>query len=180
MKEIRCKKCRLTYDKKNKRCPYCKHPKPKTGIIIFLSILLIVGGLILYYISFGNPFNSKVKNFDGIKFEITNISGVHDSLLGYDCIKCDFELTNTTTFDETFDCSIKAYVDDYEATIGWGFSDKSIYSKNLVAGKKAVETITIDVNNTDWKKIELYYSVDDSKYQKLYTITQNDIKSKTH
>ena len=48
-KKVKCKKCKLTYDKKKYECPYC-HKKRfnPTGLIVFL-ILLVVAAVVLFY-----------------------------------------------------------------------------------------------------------------------------------
>lgn len=180
MKEYKCKKCGLTYDRKYKACPYCKKPRPKTGLVIFLIILILGAVGAFYYTNNGNPLNSKVKYLDGLKLEITSIEDVKGSLLNYNYIDCNIDITNTTTTDKTLTCSIKAYVDDYETSVDWFFSNTSLYTESLVAGKKISKSISIDVDNPDWKKIELFYSLDDENYQRLYTITHNDITEETH
>ena len=121
-----------------------------------------------------------MKYLDGLKLEITSIEDVKGSLLNYNYIDCNIDITNTTTTDKTLTCSIKAYVDDYETSVDWFFSNTSLYTESLVAGKKISKSISIDVDKSDWKKIELFYSLDDENYQKLYTITHNDITEETH
>lgn len=180
MKEYKCKKCGLTYDRKYKACPYCKKPRPKTGLIVLLIILIIAAVGAYCYTNNFNPLNSKVKNIDGLKFEITSVSDVKGSLLNYNYIECNIDITNTSTEDKNFDCSVKAYVDDYETSVDWFFSNTSIYTDSLVAGKKITKSVDISVDNSDWQKIELFYSLDNENYQKLYTITHNDITEETH
>ena len=50
VKKIKCKGCKLTYDKKLYKCPYC-HKKRfnPTGLIIFLIILVLAIGTAGYF-----------------------------------------------------------------------------------------------------------------------------------
>lgn len=52
IKKVKCKGCRLTYDKKIYECPYC-HKKRfnPTGLIILLIIIIAAGGTAYYFYS---------------------------------------------------------------------------------------------------------------------------------
>lgn len=65
-KKVKCKKCRLEYDKKKYECPYC-HKKRfnPTGLIIFLIITAIAGGVTYYF--WGN----KIQNYFTEKAKLT-------------------------------------------------------------------------------------------------------------
>jgi len=58
-KQVKCKKCHLTYDKKKYECPYC-HKKRfnPSGLIIFLLILVIIAGVVFYF--FGDKIKEKL------------------------------------------------------------------------------------------------------------------------
>ena len=171
MKEYKCKKCGLTYDRKNKACPYCKKPRPKTGLIFILVI--IVAALTGYYIYTNTGiFNNRTKYIDGFKIEIQSITLTQNDLIG-DKLTISLEVTNTSTDKNTAFISFKTYVDDYEQS-----SDGVIIS-DLLSGKKTNNEITMYLSNKDWKKIELYYTTDYETYEPFYTITPNDI-DETH
>ena len=128
MKEYKCKKCGLTYDRKYKACPYCKKPRPKTGLIFILVI--IVAALTGYYIYTNTGiFNNRTKYIDGFKVEIQSITLTQNDLIG-DKLTISLEVTNTSTDKNTAFISFKTYVDDYEQS-----SDGVIIS-DLLSGKK--------------------------------------------
>lgn len=65
-KKVRCKKCRLEYDKKKYECPYCHQKRfNPTGLIIVLIIIALVGGVTYYF--FGN----KIQNYFTEKTRMT-------------------------------------------------------------------------------------------------------------
>lgn len=65
-KQVKCKKCHLTYDSKKYECPYC-HKKRfnPTGLIIFLLILVIAAGIVFYF--FGDTIKEKLSGESDIK-----------------------------------------------------------------------------------------------------------------
>ena len=71
-KQVKCKKCKLTYDKKKYECPYC-HTKRfnPTGLIVFFIILLLGAGAIYYF--FGDKITEYIKED---RNDISNNSGL--------------------------------------------------------------------------------------------------------
>lgn len=50
VKKVKCKGCKLTYDKKLYKCPYCHRKRfNPTGLIIFLIILVLALGAAGYF-----------------------------------------------------------------------------------------------------------------------------------
>ena len=50
VKKVKCKRCKLTYDKKLYKCPYCHRKRfNPTGLIIFLIILVLALGAAGYF-----------------------------------------------------------------------------------------------------------------------------------
>ncbi len=185
MKEIRCKKCNLTYNKKEKQCPYCKTKKPNKGILIFILLLLIISAIIVYAYSKGminNIQNSTIAYIDGIKIELTDVKPLKDPYTNeFDAsqINCYFDVTNVSNEEINISYEIIAYADDYKVSTSW-LSYGRISEYDLTAGKKTKQGITVTTDNKDWQIIELYYSkstlLSDEEHKKLFTINRSAIE----
>lgn len=174
-KEIKCKKCGLTYSKKNRECPYCHKKRTKTYPIIIIAIIAVAVGVL---IACGNLLNPKVKYIDGLKIELTNVTenaGI-SNITGNCIITLDLELTNTSSTEKSIDFDFVTYADDYLIENSWLFGGRIMGVDGLIAGKKYSHQITINPN-ADWKKIEIYYKDSNNKnkdsYEKLFVITND-------
>lgn len=169
MKDIKCKKCGLTYDRKYKACPYCKKKRPKTGLFIFIIILIVIAGTAIFYINNGYGLNTRVKVLNDLKIEIKDINLIEEPVLN-DRIKIDFDITNIGNKPKSEMIAFTAYQNNYEQ------GTDSIIISDLLSGKITTEQIYINLTDDEWEKIEIFCSTDYENYEKLYTITKDDIK----
>lgn len=180
MAEIKCRKCKLTYDSKNPKCPYCKAAKPRP--LLIAAIALLIGSILLIAFTEGrilNVFPSKTKFINGMLVQVENVSADGDfvsELLDIDEIDIDMSITNLTPTEKNLDFKIKAYTDEYEAAANWIFSEANVRVTKLLPRKKCIQTITVIPNTDDWDRLELYYSEGDSKYRKFCVIRRNEIQ----
>lgn len=110
VKKVRCKKCRLEYDKKKYECPYC-HKKRfnPTGLIIFLIIIAIAGGITYYFLGdkIQNYFTEKAKltetetNDNGLIFKNFSIERNNNKDNEY-TIKFDIENKTESSIDKNY------------------------------------------------------------------------------
>ena len=164
-KKIKCKKCHLTYNKKEYECPYC-HTKRfnPTGLIIALIIIIVGCGAALYFkgdeiISAVSISTNKSKNIiDGIKFTPLEVENNDNEL------KITFEVENTNDFDVELDYELSAYTDGYLTDLsqrsnkdGWLIFDWNYnnLSEVITAKKKCKYNAYINVAE-DWEEVEIY------------------------
>lgn len=180
MAEVKCRKCKLTYDKKNKKCPYCKTARPNFGIIAAAAITVGIAAVIL--LSRGeilNIFPSKTKFIDGMLVQVESVSASSDllgELLDIDEIEVEMTVSNLSPAERDLDFKIKAYTDEYEANTNWIFSESSVRVSTLLPGKKCIQTITVIPNTDDWSRLEIFYSAGNSDYRKFCVIKRRDIE----
>lgn len=165
-KKVKCKKCKLTYDKKKYECPYC-HKKRfnPTGLIVFL-ILLVVAAAVLFYFKGNEIVDTMQETKNVTTFKHDNITYTLKDITSKSIaneIKLEFiiEAENKTDSKYKFDCTLSIYEDEY--------LNKNWYSGNSLVPSRISDTlqpntklekdirITLD---TDWKEIIIYGEFD--------------------
>lgn len=193
IKKVKCKGCRLTYDKKIYECPYC-HKKRfnPTGLIILLIIIIAAGGTAYYFYSdeiigyfseketvleieekngglvFKNVLIEKYKNNEDIytvKFDIINKTG--ESL--------DKEYTLVNLADK-----VKAKV--IEGNFIYISNDYERVSLHMMPDEIYKAEYNIQIKD-EWKELEIYlreYISESKEYNdiKVFTYT-NTFESET-
>lgn len=193
IKKVKCKGCRLTYDKKLYECPYC-HKKRfnPTGLIILLIIIIAAGGTAYYFYSdeiigyfseketvleieekngglvFKNVLIEKYKNNEDIytvKFDIINKTG--ESL--------DKEYTLVNLADK-----VKAKV--IEGNFIYISNDYERVSLHMMPDEIYKAEYNIQIKD-EWKELEIYlreYISESKEYNdiKVFTYT-NTFESET-
>lgn len=184
-KKVKCKKCKLTYDKKKYECPYC-HKKRfnPTGLIVFLVLLIVAAGTLFYFKgndiinSFKEAKNVTEFKYENITYTLKNITTTSQN----NEIKLDFiiEAENNTDTVYKFDCTLSIYEDNY-LNKDW-FSSNSIKSSRisdtLQPNTKLEKNIRVTLNN-DWNEVIIYGEFEDETIEmfKLYN-TENITKVK--
>ncbi len=175
-KKVKCKKCHLTYNKKEYECPYC-HTKRfnPTGLIIALIIIIAAIGAIFYFK--GNDIiesfskgtatsHTEIKvdtaapverNEKGIIFDNLNVSKNSESnKYNYEI---SFDITNNTTETQEIDYILLIYIDEYKSEIFSGnniFSSSSGYiNEKITSQKKIKESYNIQIDDP-WQKVEIF------------------------
>lgn len=176
-KKVKCKKCRLEYDKKKYECPYC-HKKRfnPTGLIITI-IALIIGGGILFYFK-GNEILNAVKEMKNVtvfengnvEYKITNMKkeSVSDNVY----ITFTIEVENKNNTKEALKCILSAYADDYLVKD----CDSYTLYEELQKGTKLKRDYKITVKK-EWNEITIYGEIDGEDYKMftIYNVEENDI-----
>ena len=176
-KKVRCKKCRLEYDKKKYECPYCHKKRfSSTGLIITL-IVLIIGGGILFYLK-GNEILNAVKEMKNVtvfengnvEYIITNIKKESIS----DKIKITFtiEVENKNNTKEAISCILSAYADDYLVKDTGSYSLYEELQKNTMLKREYKIKVP-----KEWNVINIYGDIDGEDYKMftIYNVEENDI-----
>lgn len=168
-KKVKCKKCRLEYDKKKYECPYC-HKKRfnPTGLIITLIILIIGGGILFYFK--GNDIINYIKEMrnvttfenENVEYKITRIS--KDNKNNKVNITFTIEAENKNNFSKELKCNLSAYADDYLVK---DFSSYSFYEE-LQKHTKIKREYSIEVPK-NWNKVTIYGEIDGNDF-KMFTI----------
>lgn len=178
-KQIKCKKCNLTYDKKKYECPYC-HKKRfnPTGLIIFIIILAVAAGALFYFK--GNDIINSLKEIKNkTEFEYENITYTAKNIAirkNNDNTKLEItiEAKNNNKNEYTFDCSLSIYEDEY-LNKNWystgGLSTSRII-ESLQPNTKLLKEITIELNN-DWNELIIYGEFENETLEmfKIYNTT---------
>lgn len=168
-KKVKCKKCRLEYDKKKYECPYC-HKKRfnPTGLIITLIILIIGGGVLFYFK--GNEIIDYIKEMknvttfenENVEYKITRIS--KDSVHNKVYIKFTIEAENKNNSTQKLRCILSAYADEYLVKD----DSSNAFYEELQKNTKIKREYTIEVNE-NWNEITIYGKINDIDY-KMFTI----------
>lgn len=154
-KKVKCKKCRLEYDKKKYECPYC-HKKRfnPTGLIVFLIIIVIAIGAAGYF------YWEEIKEFIANKQTET----VLDEYEGKGLIFKNFLIEKSEDYENTY-------------TIKFDIINKtgSAYNKNFVLANLVdkVKAPVIKSNFTYWSKNYEHITLDmlaDEIYKAEYNI----------
>ncbi len=174
-KQVKCKKCHLTYDKKKYECPYC-HKKRfnPTGLIIFLIILVIAAGAVYYF--YGDTLKENLipkqdiieTNQSGLLFNNFTIEPSAETPNEY-TIK--FDVTNKTdaTIEKAF--IITNLADKVKAPIinGTYISWREDYKgMELRLIPEEIYKVEYTINMENWQTLEVYLSE--------YTNDENGIK----
>lgn len=158
VKKVKCKKCRLTYDKKLYECPYChKNRFNPTGLIIFL-IILVIAGVAAFYFK-GDEIIGAVKKMNNVTtfeknevtYTITDIQITDSSLSDGKYIKLNIEVENKSESEAHINCVLSAYEDGYLSS---DMGSHNLY-ENLVSGTKMERSYTMSVKN-DWNEVIIY------------------------
>lgn len=193
-KKVKCKKCHLTYNKKEYECPYC-HTKRfnPTGLIIALIIIIAAIGTIFYFKgsdiieSFNNGTDTshteiKVdtaapveRNEKGIIFDNLNVSKNSESYkYNYEI---SFDITNNTTETQEIDYILLIYIDEYKSEIFSGnniFSSSSGYiNEKITSQKKIKESYNIQIDDP-WQKVEIFIEDNQKNAVKVLEYTNPD------
>lgn len=198
VKKVKCKKCRLTYDKKKYECPYC-HKKRfnPTGLIVLLILLVIAAGVIFYF------FGDKIKDFISDKNagetiietinEDNKVGLVFKNLTveknaekeNFYTVKFDIENTTSETIQKTY--TLKNLVDKVsvevkESDTYWIYEGTGYVNLELIPEEisKVEYDIIID---SEWKTLEIYLTEENRKEDtikdlKIFTY-ENDIVETT-
>ena len=186
VKKIKCKGCKLTYDKKLYKCPYC-HKKRfnPTGLIIFLIILVLAIGTAGYF------YWDEIKNFidnnqaetildenegKGLVFKNVSVTRSEE----YDNVyTIKFDIINNTGSAYSKKFVLANLVDKVKAQVIKGNfiywqNDYESVKLDMIADEiyKAEYNIVID---EEWKTLEIYLREPDSE-----TGGTNDIKVFTY
>ena len=180
MAEIKCRKCKLTYDKKNTKCPYCKTARPRPGIIA--GVIVVLGIIVLILSTRGEVLNilpTKTKYIDGMRIQVESASASDsfiNEILELDEIEVRMVVTNFTFSEKNLNFKIKAYTDEYEADTSWFFSETNVRVNKLLPWKKCVQIITVSPQVDEWNKLVLYYCTDSGNYRKFCVIKRKNIQ----
>lgn len=193
-KKVKCKKCHLTYNKKEYECPYC-HTKRfnPTGLIIALIIIIAAIGAIFYFK--GNDIiesfskgtatsHTEIKvdtaapverNEKGIIFDNLNVSKNSESnKYNYEI---SFDITNNTTETQEIDYILLIYIDEYKSEIFSGnniFSSSSGYiNEKITSQKKIKESYNIQIDDP-WQKVEIFIEDNQKNAVKVLEYTNLD------
>lgn len=168
-KQVKCKKCKLTYKSKIYECPYChtKRFNPK-GLIITIIVLIVALGAAVYFkgTEIKSIFSSigDVKTFrkDGITYNIIGQETEETFLLSYDKISID--IINNSNETKSVDVILSVYADGYLQE----YNDNHI-KIDLEKGKKYKEELP--VYNQEWEQIEIYGNFQ-GKSELMFKITK--------
>lgn len=159
MKKVKCKKCKLTYDKDIYECPYCHTKRFNIKPVIMLLLVIAVIGVILYKYNILSFLNNGKIYIDDFSVQ-TAIIEDYDNILKN--IEIDMLFTNENINAIEIDNKIAIYIDDvlYDQTYAYA---------TIEPNKKYQEKDYIFIKNEEWKKLEVYYYSKDEKNYKKYT-----------
>lgn len=186
VKKIKCKGCKLTYDKKLYKCPYCHRKRfNPTGLIIFLIILVLAIGAAGYFYwdeikeFISNKQNETVLDENegkGLIFKNVSITRSEEYNNIY-TIKFDIINNTGSAYNKKF--TLANLVDKVKAPVIEGNfiywqNDYESVKLDMIADEiyKAEYNIIID---EEWKTLEIYLREPDSE-----TGGTNDIKVFTY
>lgn len=176
-KQIKCKKCKLTYSKKKYECPYChkKRFNPK-GLIIFSIILLIALGSGYYFIKTNNITIAEPEKgiiFKNIVVEETDTANVY---------KVKFDIINKTNKSinkkyEVINLADKIKASVKQSSISNYYHDNQTIELNMINEEIYKEEYYIKTYG-EWEKLEIYiremYS--DEEEKKVFTYDRKNVK----
>lgn len=186
VKKVKCKGCKLTYDKKLYKCPYCHRKRfNPTGLIIFLIILVLALGAAGYF------FWDEIKEFIADKQAET----VLDENEGKGLVFKNVSVTRSEEYDNiytiNFDIENKTGKPLNQKYILANLADKvktNVLRGNFLYWSDDYERITLDMLadeiykaeyniqiDGDWQTLEIYLREPDSE-----TGSINDIKVFTY
>lgn len=186
VKKVKCKGCKLTYDKKLYKCPYCKRKRfNPTGLIIFLIILVLALGTAGYFY------------WDEIKDYIENKQNetILDEYEGKGLIFKNFSIEKSEDYENTYTIKFdiinktgSAYSENYVLANLVDRVKAPVIKSNFIYWSKDYEHITLDMLadeiykaeynikiDVEWKTIEIYLREPDNE-----TGGTNDIKVFTY
>lgn len=159
VKKVKCKECKLTYDKKLHKCPYCQKKRfNPTGLIIFLIIIVIAIGTAGFF------YREKIKEFINNKQNETVLDKNDDKGL----IFKNISITKSEKYDNVYTVKFDIINNTGEA-----------YNKNFVL-KTLVDKVSVQVLqgnfiywSDDYERITLNMIADEI-YKAEYNIMIND------
>lgn len=187
VKQVKCKKCKLTYDKKKYECPYC-HKKRfnPTGLIIFLIILVIAAGAVYYF--YGDKVNEYIKGINtsnsqnGLIFKNLSVELAEGKENTY---RIKFDIENKTGNSINKNYHIINLADRVRAEITKGDFSLWKYDYELIELKILPKEIykaeyEIKIEN-EWKELEIYLceinieelELKESEEMKIFTFKNN-------
>lgn len=164
-KDVRCRKCKMTYSKKKSECPYCHKKRFKASrLIIFVVLIAVIGGASHWFFN-SNFFFSKIHRVDGMSIKILDVYNEYD----YITIKMEFH--NKTNDTKNIDYNLQAYIDGYLS------NDTDTIYETLLPKKRFNYTCRIYIGESkEWNDIEIYYGSYTDDYKLLTKFDKNDFK----
>lgn len=188
IKKVKCKKCKLTYDKKKYECPYC-HKKRfnPTGLIVFLVLLIVAAGA-LYYFK-GNEIkdvlnNTNVTNESGLIFKNLSVTPSAEKANVY-VVKFDIENKTGKSLDKAY--LLVNLADKVKAPVLRGSflewnEDFTGVELHMLTDEIFKAEYEIKIEN-EWNKLEIYmreYIKDTEEFTEMKIFTyENNIEETT-
>ncbi len=188
IKKVKCKKCKLTYDKKKYECPYC-HKKRfnPTGLIVFL-VLLIVAASVLFYFK-GNEIkdvlnNTNITNESGLIFKNLSVTPSAEKANVY-VVKFDIENKTGKSLDKAY--LLVNLADKVKAPVLRGSflewnEDFTGVELHMLTDEIFKAEYEIKIEN-EWNKLEIYmreYIKDTEEFTEMKIFTyENNIEETT-
>ncbi len=188
VKKVKCKKCKLTYDKKKYECPYCRKKRfNPTGLIVFLVLLIVAAGALFYFK--GNDIkdilnNTNVTNESGLIFKNLSVTPSAEKANVY-IVKFDIENKTGKSLDKAY--LLVNLADKVKAPVTYGKylewdEDYTGVELHMLTDEIFKAEYEIKIEN-EWNELEIYmreYIKDTEEFTEMKIFTfQNNITETT-
>lgn len=172
VKKVKCKGCKLTYDKKLYECPCCHKKRFNFKRILIILIIIAIAGGIIYFI-FGNDIKSKIIqqniiNKTGLLYTNLNVTEIEKNEY-----KIEFDIVNKSNNDISEYYQIINLFDKYKSDIIRDYYNLFTYEDDnyvieLKILKDEIKHIEYNVKcENDWKTLEIYFKKSDNWYREV-------------
>lgn len=194
VKKVKCKGCKLTYDKKLYKCPYCHRKRfNPTGLIIFLIILVLALGAAGYF--YWDEIKEFIENKQaetvldenegkGLVFKNVSVTRSEENENIY-IIKFDIENKTGNSLDEEytlFNLADKVKADVVSGRFFTLAKNYEIISLKMLKDEIYKAEYNIEIKE-DWKTLEIFLRKNDRETGEINDIKiftyENDLQKET-